>query len=471
VERTGRSLRTTLVASSAAPLLRAFRVFCRAVVRFEYRRCEVQGLEAFPSRGPVLLCANHPSALADALVLQAVLPRPMHPLARSGLFRNPLLRPLLAVIGAVPVYRRQDNATAAPRNVDMFERCYERLAQGGVILIFPEGVTHAEPQLRPFRTGAARIALGALERNGRAPAVLPVGINFSELGRFRGSVLVNIGAPLPVAREPDEAPEAAAQRLTGELQAALAQVTLNLESWQDLHLLRRIERFFVLRRGFARQRSLSQRFRSLKWLGEAHRRLRREHPQRTAQVEMLLEQFERLCRRVGVRDYQVQLTYSPALVTRFVLRSLLTLVVVLPLGLWGALNAVLPAWLTGTLTPRVASGPYQYDTARVSMSLGIFGAFWGVQTAAVYAWMSGPAAALYAATLVPCAALGLYVSRERVRFLDNVRVFFLFLRRRRLRTFLIERRTHLEYELARLAQLAKQASERPADGATAAEGQ
>jgi glycerol-3-phosphate O-acyltransferase / dihydroxyacetone phosphate acyltransferase len=444
-------------APATAPLLWAFRAFCRAVVRFEYRRCEVQGLERLPREGPVLICANHPSALADAIVLQAVVPRAIHPLARSGLFRNPLLRPLLALIGAVPVYRKQDAPVTPGRNADLFERCYERLAEGGVLLIFPEGETHADSQLRPFRTGAARIALGALERNGRAPQVIPVGLNFSELGRFRGSVLVNVGAPLPVARQPDETPEAAAQRVTAELRAALEQVTLNLDSWQDLRLLRRIERFYVLRRGFARQRNLSQRFRSLKRLGETHRRLRLEHPQQVARVQLLLEQFERLCRRVGVRDYQVQLRYTPALVARFVLRSLLTLGVVLPLGLWGALNAVLPAWLTGTLTPRLARGPYQYDTARVSISLGIFGAFWAVQTALVERYLGGGAAALYALSLPPTAMLALFVSRERARMLDNVRVFWLFMRQRDLRQFLVERRTRLEYELARLAQLAKQA--------------
>jgi 1-acyl-sn-glycerol-3-phosphate acyltransferase len=450
-----RRARAWLKAFARAPLLWMFRTFCRAVVRFEYRRCEVHGIESVPLRGPVLLCANHPSALADAVVLQAVLPRALHPLARSGLFRNPLLRPLLALIGAVPVYRRQDDPTQAGRNVDVFERCYELLGAGGAILIFPEGETHADSRLRPFRTGAARIALGALERNGEAPCVLPVGLNFSELGRFRGSVLVNVGTPLEVRPLPGETPDAAVTRLTDALREALQQVTLNLDSWQDLHLLRRIERFFVLRRGFARQRRLSQRFRSLRRLAETHRRLRQDYPEQVAHVQLLLEQFERLCRRVGVRDYQVRLRYSPALVARFVLRSLLTVAVILPLGLWGAINSALPGWLTGALTPRVSRGLYQYDTARIGMSLGIFGAFWGAQSALVYAWLGAGPAALYAAALVPTAAIALYVARERQRLLDNVRVFFLFMRQRRLREFLVERRSHLEYELARLAQLAK----------------
>lgn len=451
-----------------APGRVALRAFCRAVVRFAYRRCEVQGLHAVPRRGPVLLCANHPSALADAVVLQAALPRALHPLARSGLFRNPLLWPFLGLMGAVPVYRREDNPDAAARNVDTFQRCYEHLAAGEALLIFPEGHTHAEPSLRPFRTGAARIALGALERNGKAPVVLPVGINFSALGRFRGNVLVNVGAPVPVTRHPDETPEEAVKRITDDLRASLTQVTLNLDSWQDLRLLRRIERFYVLRRGYVRQRNLSQRFRTLQRLIERHRELRRQHPQRVARIQHLIEQFERLCSRVGVRDYQVQLRYSPALVGRFVLRSLFTLAVLLPLGLYGAVNSVVPALLTALLTRRLARGPYQYDTARISVAMGLFAAFWGAQTVAVYEWLGGGAAAAYAASLLPTFAVALWVYRERVRMQDNVRVFFLFMRQKRLRAFLLERRAHLEQELARLAQLAKRRAHRAAAEATGA---
>ena len=115
----------------------AWGMFCRTVVHVFYRRCEAHGLEHVPPRGPVLFCANHPSAIIDAVVLQAALPRNLHPLARSGLFRNPLLWPVLKLIQAVPVYRRQDTAGDAARNEDMFRRCHGLLARGGALLIFP----------------------------------------------------------------------------------------------------------------------------------------------------------------------------------------------------------------------------------------------------------------------------------------------------------------------------------------------
>ncbi|MEE8435957.1 MAG: lysophospholipid acyltransferase family protein, partial [bacterium] len=203
------------------PLRGMYRAFCRLVTRVFYRRCEVFGLERLPRAGAVVLCGNHPNALVDAVILQSVSPRLLHPLARSGLFKNPLLRPLLAIMQAVPIYRRQDQTPAGGvatsgvatsgaatsgaatsgamgKNLDAFERCYDFLAAGEVLLIFPEGESHSDSLLRTFKTGAARIALGALARDGRPPLVLPVGLNFSEVGRFRSSVFVNFGEPVPV---------------------------------------------------------------------------------------------------------------------------------------------------------------------------------------------------------------------------------------------------------------------------------
>ncbi|MDH3900491.1 MAG: 1-acyl-sn-glycerol-3-phosphate acyltransferase, partial [Gammaproteobacteria bacterium] len=82
--------------------------FCRLVVRVFYRRFEVSGQASIPADTGLILCANHVNALVDAVVMQAASDRLVRPLARSGLFSNPVLRPLLRLIGAVPVYRRQD---------------------------------------------------------------------------------------------------------------------------------------------------------------------------------------------------------------------------------------------------------------------------------------------------------------------------------------------------------------------------
>jgi len=104
--------------------------FCRTVVAVFYRRVEIDGLANLPETGAVLLCANHANALADAVILQAVIPRLLHPVARSGLFKNWLLKPFMLIMQAVPIYRRQDKGADMKSNLDAFECCYEMFEQG-----------------------------------------------------------------------------------------------------------------------------------------------------------------------------------------------------------------------------------------------------------------------------------------------------------------------------------------------------
>ena len=435
------------------PAYTLWRWFCRGVVRVFYRRCEVEGMENLPSRGPVLLCANHPSALIDAVIVQSICPRLAHPLARSGLFRHPLAWPILAMIQAVPVYRRQDAGGDTTRNLDSFESCYRMFASGEMLLIFPEGVSHSHHQLRGLKTGAARLALGALERNGRAPVTVPIGLNFSEVGRFRGSVLVTVGKPVEIERRPEESLEEAVGRVTESLREALNGVTLNPETWDDLSMARRLERFFSMRRGKYRRQKLSQRFRVLRRLMSAQSYLREKQPERMSHAASQLAQFERLCRRFGVRDYHLTVRYTPGLVARFVARGLAIILLGLPVGAWGFLNSALPYAITGFLSVRMASDRYQYETAKVLFGIAFFSMFWGGQTALAYHWWGPWPALAYGLALPPSAGVALYLRRERERIWDNMRVFFIFLRKRELRDMLEVRREELEKELADLARL------------------
>ena len=82
-----------------------------------------------------------------------------------------------------------------------------------------------------------------------------------------------------------------------------------------------------------------------------------------------------------------------------------------------------------------------------------FGMFWGAQTFLAYHFAGVAWAVAYGLTLPPCAAVALYVRRERERIWDNIRVFFLFLRHGELRELLESERMGLEKELADLGRL------------------
>ncbi|MEM9552971.1 MAG: 1-acyl-sn-glycerol-3-phosphate acyltransferase [Acidobacteriota bacterium] len=454
---------------------RAWRTLCRVLARTFYRRVEVTGTERLSLDGPVILCANHVNALADAVVAQAAVPRPIHPIARSGLFRNPLLRPILRLIQAVPVHRRHPGRDTREQNRKTFERCFEYLEQGRVLLIFPEGQSHSDPSLRPLKTGAARLALGHLERTGEVPVVMPLGLTFTHKGRFRAHVLAQVGEPIPVTPVLDSVPidsedatdeelrtaeEARVQQLTDSILRGLQGVTLNVDSWEDLALLKLMQQFFALRAGRGERLSLERRFRSFRRLLEAHRALRAAWPERVEALRSKLRRFEALCRRYGVRDYQLELRYTPGVVARFTARTLLFLLFVVPPALWGLVNSLLPYLATREVSRRAARARDQYDTAGMLFGLAFFGGFWGAQTFAVFwLWGSLPAG-LYALSLPITGLVALEVSRERQRIQEEVRVFLLFVRRRELRAYLRARRKELEEELARMARLAKRAKDR-----------
>lgn len=443
---------------------RAWRAFCRLAANTFYGRLEVDGLERLPARGPVILCANHVNALADAVVAQAAVPRPIHPIARSGLFRNPVLRPILHMIQAVPVARRHPGRDARSDNERAFARCFEYLDEGRVLLIFPEGQSHSDPSLRPLKTGAARLALGHLEATGEAPTVLPLGLTFTQKGRFRAHVLVQVGTPVPVV-DPEEIeapaePDDPARRLTDRILRGLEDVTLNVDSWEDLALLKLMQQFFALRAGPRERLSLARRFRSFRRLIEAHRALRATWPERVEELRSKLRRFQELCERYGVRDYQLETRYTPWIVARFLLRTLTFVVLVLPPALWGLLHSALPYLATRWTSARAARGRDQYDSAGMLFGLFFFSLFWGLQVAAV-AWRWGTLpAGLYAASLPLTALVALKVTNERRRIQEEIRVFLLFIRRRELRTFLRAKRQELEVELAHMARLARRAKER-----------
>jgi hypothetical protein len=135
--------------------------------------------------------------------------------------------------------------------------------------------------------------------------------------------------------------------------------------------------------------------------------------------------------------------------------------VALPIGLWGAVNSLLPFVLTKQLAIRLSADRYQYDTAKVCLGMGFFSLFFGVQTWWIARWLGGhPELSwvpwIYGASLLPSTMLALYMRRERERILDNIRVFFKFTRQNDLREFLTVKRKALEREMARLVYLALQ---------------
>ena len=193
--------------ASSLPLsYRLARRFYQFLTNIWFREINIVDDENLPPEGGRLYITWHPSGLIDPMLITSVLPGRLTTVAKHTLFRIPFLGRLLKASGVVPIERPQDakdGEAARQRNAERISDLSSNLAQGGSVLIFPEGVTHADAGVRRIRSGAARILLAALreaEASGLPkPNVVPVGLHYSESQRFRerAAVVVERSMDLP----------------------------------------------------------------------------------------------------------------------------------------------------------------------------------------------------------------------------------------------------------------------------------
>jgi len=438
---------------------------CALTMKVFYRSYEVTGEETLPKETGVILCVNHVNALIDAAVLQASTDRDIRALARDGLFKNPFLKPILNMIGSVPIYRRETNQTDTSKNVDTFSKCYELLAENQTLVIFPEGQSHSKSFVQEIKTGAARMALGAIETNGIAPIVIPVGMTFSRHKRLRTEVLVHYGDPIDLEIPKNTTEYDAVLLITERVQAGIESVTLNTQSWQDLDLVKRLEQFFSLRtskvenqKQIKTRKKLSERFNALQQLIEVQDLLKKHEPEKIRSLMSKLRIFERLSKACGISNYHLAIKYQPLLLVLYTLRTLSIVLIGFPIALWGIINSIIPYFLTHFFTRKITKKIDQHDTTWVMLGMLFFLIFWGLQSNYVYRHYGFYWSLFYFSSIVLGGALALNLRGEYRRTISNLKVFFLFLRKKNLQSYLEQKRQELEAELAHMVRIAKRLS-------------
>jgi acyl-[acyl-carrier-protein]-phospholipid O-acyltransferase/long-chain-fatty-acid--[acyl-carrier-protein] ligase len=115
-------------------------------------RIRVFGREHVPASGPALLVANHVSHV-DALLIQAVLKRPVRFLMWAPYTRLPFLRWIVRLARVIPI-----DGSAGPRAIiQALRTAGEALAKGELVCIFAEGGITRTGFLLPFHRGLEQI--------------------------------------------------------------------------------------------------------------------------------------------------------------------------------------------------------------------------------------------------------------------------------------------------------------------------
>jgi 1-acyl-sn-glycerol-3-phosphate acyltransferase len=161
------------------PLYRAMRAFVQIAFRLMFR-IRIRGVHNIPRTGAAVIGCNHLHVF-DVLLLGMAIPRFVHFMAKEELFRHRAFAALIRYLGAFPVRRGlQDkgairNALAVP-------------AQGGCLIVFPEGHRSRDGKLQKGLPGIAFIA-----RKANCPLV-PAAI----IGPYRlwGKVTIRFGEPI-----------------------------------------------------------------------------------------------------------------------------------------------------------------------------------------------------------------------------------------------------------------------------------
>ena len=226
-------------------------IVIRIALKIFFRKITIKGRKNIPVQGPIIVVGNHPNTFMDPILAALVmLPRQVHFLANGSIFKTAAARIVLNQFNTIPVYRKEDvTERRDEKNLEAFQKCFDFLGTGGILLIFPEGNSINERKLRPLRTGTARIALGAEQQhNFELPlTILPVGLNYANPTRFREQVLINIGKPFHVKQYKEQyqsdAPAAIAQ-LTREIQEQLASLIVVTDDKDEDDLVRKIESIY-----------------------------------------------------------------------------------------------------------------------------------------------------------------------------------------------------------------------------------
>jgi len=366
----------------------------RVIANTFFRRIEVTGIDNVPAVGPVIFAGNHPNALMDGFLLIAKCRRwPLHFMANAKLWEYRLLRPLLDLMGAVPVYQRMENASAVD-NREAFGSLYEVIERGDCVGIFPEGVSHVEPQLLKLKTGAARIALTVTARARMPVVIVPVGLNYMHRHRFRSQVLIEFGEPIRIDQQwvddflQDE-PQAV-RKLTATLESSLRRITLNAPNWSILQFIQTARRLYKPARARLGPREyveLNRRFVE-RYLALA------DNPEMQA-FRKDVEDYQARLELLGLQDHHLRRTVTPAFVLRRVILRSLTLFALLPLAIPGAILHLPVGWAATIVGERFS---YEYDdvaTLKVFATILLLPILY-VLIAVCIGWNYGPGWALFA---------------------------------------------------------------------------
>jgi 1-acyl-sn-glycerol-3-phosphate acyltransferase len=404
-----------------------------------YRSVEVHEQYEATASGPQLGVSNHFGGFADPLILAHALDRVPRFIARDVIWRYPLAKQVMEFARAIPVHKREDKGPKG--NDQMFRSTYAALAEGDLVVIFPEGITVDDPSIAPIKTGAARIALGAHVNGVSGIEIVPIGIHYEDKATLRSKVFVYVGEPLDLdaeiaahtGREAALTDRDSVDDLTEAIEERLRRAAPDFTDWREARALNRAAAVSIRSaEGMESEVDYGDQSRLAAMLAQS--------PRGGKQVVIdAMDVYAEDLDAVGVDDAEmVDSLESGWSFTVRLLWNIILGILLIPFAAIGLLINALPMallWLVG----RIKAAPAMMATVKPLAAMVLFGITW-----AVFIWRVATAGALGGSAiwvvLLPLYLFALLAVVERVQLIWRALSGWVRSRRSGLRVVILEHR-------------------------------
>jgi 1-acyl-sn-glycerol-3-phosphate acyltransferase len=164
-----------------------------------FYRIETEERTTLPNHGPMIILPKH-QYWTDIPIISLAFRPLLYFVAKKELFKYPLIRDTLSLLGGLPVDRKQ-----SIRTLESFKVLVSLLRAGEKVVIFPEG-TYFRNGVGSGKSRLLQMILKFQSELGSPIPFIPVGIRYGERSGWRRRVEVCIGSPLFAERESDAIP-------------------------------------------------------------------------------------------------------------------------------------------------------------------------------------------------------------------------------------------------------------------------
>jgi 1-acyl-sn-glycerol-3-phosphate acyltransferase len=346
-------------------------------IRFYYKEVRIKNKPNLKTQGPLIIIANHPNTLMDAMMLGYVCQQPIHYMAKATLFDSKFKMWLLRSLNMIPINRVGEGRVKGVSNQDSFLACYEILEKGKTLVVFPEGTSYQERHLRTLKSGTARIALETERRNNNTLGlqVLPIGLNYSQAEKFRSSVLVHVGQAITVkdfAKDFEDNSSSGAKKLTEQFRIRLEQVLVNSDNKDEEQMVDRLAA--ILRSRYTKEgmENVEDEMFFLKKIRDRLDDFKVTEAWKLEEIKLLVENIEWEIGKWNIRTDFLDRRFRSRMFFRQVLFSILFLLIGLPLFVFGIIHNLVQYKLTDFIIPKLTKDIEYYAPMAVLIGLVLY---------------------------------------------------------------------------------------------------